>query len=218
MWVLPAMWKAPGLWALAFAFTLEGLVLLLRYCQGNRRKSLREVLFFPAPVACVNPLLYPLREGRRCGCRLPHDENSLSRLIRRLLSAQQSLELCIFAFSSPPLGRAVLLLHQRGVRVRVITDCNYMALTGSQIGHLRKAGIPVRHDQDTSYMHHKFAVVDKSILITGSLNWTTQAIQGNKENVIVTDEADFVQVFLLEFEKMWEEYDPAKYNFFLPNQ
>ena len=24
-------------------------------------------------------------------------------------------------------------------------------------------------------MHHKFAIVDKKVLITGSLNWTTQA-------------------------------------------
>jgi phosphatidylserine/phosphatidylglycerophosphate/cardiolipin synthase-like enzyme len=52
------------------------------------------------------------------------------------------LELCLFAFSSPQLGRAVQLLHQRGVRVRVITDCDYMALNGSQIGLLRKAGKP----------------------------------------------------------------------------
>ena len=29
-------------------------------------------------------------------------------------------------------------------------------------------------------MHHKFAIVDRKVLITGSLNWTTQAIQNNR--------------------------------------
>ncbi|XP_004640394.2 mitochondrial cardiolipin hydrolase [Octodon degus] len=106
------------------------------------------------------------------------------------------------------------LLHQRGVRVRVITDCDYMALNGSQIGLLRKAGIQVRHDQDLGYMHHKFAIVDKKVLITGSLNWTTQAIQNNRENVLIMEDSEYVRLFLEEFERIWEEFNPAKYSFF----
>ncbi|XP_011830688.1 PREDICTED: mitochondrial cardiolipin hydrolase [Mandrillus leucophaeus] len=125
-----------------------------------------------------------------------------------------SLELCLFAFSSPQLGRAVQLLHQRGVRVRVVTDCDYMALNGSQIGLLRKAGIQVRHDQDLGYMHHKFAIVDKRVLITGSLNWTTQAIQNNRENVLIMEDDEYVRLFLEEFERIWEEFNPTKYTFF----
>lgn len=49
-----------------------------------------------------------------------------------------NLELCLFTFSSPQLGHAVQLLHQHGVHLRVITDCDYMALNGSQIGLLHK--------------------------------------------------------------------------------
>ncbi|XP_011807555.1 PREDICTED: mitochondrial cardiolipin hydrolase [Colobus angolensis palliatus] len=136
------------------------------------------------------------------------------RLLRALLAARASLELCLFAFSSPQLGRAVQLLHQRGVRVRVVTDCDYMALNGSQIGLLRKAGIQVRHDQDLGYMHHKFAIVDRRVLITGSLNWTTQAIQNNRENVLIMEDDEYVRLFLEEFERIWEEFNPTKYTFF----
>ncbi|VFV19389.1 phospholipase d6 [Lynx pardinus] len=103
---------------------------------------------------------------------------------------------------------------ERGVRVRVITDCDYMALNGSQIGLLRKAGIQVRHDQDLGYMHHKFAIVDKKVLITGSLNWTTQAIQNNRENVLIMEDEEYVRLFLEEFERIWEEFNPTKYTFF----
>ncbi|XP_069501839.1 mitochondrial cardiolipin hydrolase [Ambystoma mexicanum] len=91
-----------------------------------------------------------------------------------------------------------------------------MAVSGSQISRLRKAGIQVRHDQDSGYMHHKFAVVDKTVVITGSLNWTAQAIQGNKENLLVMDDAVIVQAFLREFENLWEHYNPTTYDFF-PN-
>lgn len=63
-------------------------------------------------------------------------------------------------------------------------------------------------------MHHKFAIVDKKVLITGSLNWTTQAIQNNRENVLIMEDEEYVTLFLKEFERIWEEFNPTKYTFF----
>nr|XP_051687009.1 mitochondrial cardiolipin hydrolase [Oryctolagus cuniculus] len=214
-------WRAVAAVAAGLSLALEALPWLLRWLwAGRRRRPRREVLFFPSQVTCTEALLQAPGAAAAaaapagCPCSLPHCESSLSRLLRALLAARASLELCLFAFSSPQLGRAVQLLHQRGVRVRVITDCDYMALNGSQIGLLRKAGIQVRHDQDLGYMHHKFAIVDKKVLITGSLNWTTQAIQNNRENVLVMEDPVYVRLFLEEFERIWDEFNPAKYTFF----
>ncbi|NXS71374.1 PLD6 hydrolase, partial [Pandion haliaetus] len=216
-----------GMWApgpqrragLALAVAALALALALAAWQRRRRRCpVREVLFFPSPPSCTEALLAeaagPGSAARPCPCPLPRGECSLSRLLRHLLSARRSLEICLFAFSSPQLGRAVRLLHRRGVRVRVVTDAQYMGLQGSQIGLLRQAGIQVRHDQENGYMHHKFAVVDGRVLITGSLNWTTQAIQNNRENVLVVEGAEYVKPFLDEFERIWEEYNPINYRFF----
>ncbi|XP_003929361.4 mitochondrial cardiolipin hydrolase [Saimiri boliviensis] len=216
-------WQVAAAAAVGLALALEVLPWVLRWLRSGRRRLRREVLFFPSQVTCTEALLRARGEAPAgeqaalpdcCLCGLPHGESSLSRLMRALLAARVSLELCLFAFSSPQLGRAVRLLHQRGVRVRVVTDCDYMALNGSQIGLLRKAGIQVRHDQDLGYMHHKFAVVDRRVLITGSLNWTTQAIQNNRENVLIMEDDEYVRLFLEEFERIWEEFDPTKYTFF----
>ncbi|XP_004612914.1 mitochondrial cardiolipin hydrolase [Sorex araneus] len=217
-------WPVGAGLALGLALALEALPALLRWLQGGRRRRRRrEVLFFPSQVTCTEALLQapgtappaaPAGPAAGCPCSLPHCESSLSRLLQALLEARVTLELCLFAFSSPQLGRAVQLLHQRGVRVRVITDCDYMALNGSQIGLLRRAGIQVRHDQDLGYMHHKFAIVDKKLLITGSLNWTTQAIQNNRENVLIMEDEEYVKLFLEEFERIWDEFNPTKYTFF----
>ncbi|EOB01443.1 Putative phospholipase D family member FLJ33580-like protein [Anas platyrhynchos] len=57
-------------------------------------------------------------------------------------------------------------------------------------------------------MHHKFAIVDRKMVITGSLNWTTEAIQNNRENILIMEDAEYVQPFLEEFERIWEFYDP----------
>lgn len=144
-------WQVVAVATVGLALVLEALPSALLWLRAWRlrwqRRPQREVLFFPSQVTCTEALLQAADAGPSapltgCGCSLPHTESSLSRLLRALLAARASLELCLFAFSSPQLGRAVLLLHQRGVRVRVITDCDYMALNGSQIGLLRKAGKP----------------------------------------------------------------------------
>ncbi|XP_055432268.1 mitochondrial cardiolipin hydrolase isoform X3 [Bubalus kerabau] len=136
----PLRWQVAVVAAAGLALALETLPAVLRWLWVRRRRPRREVLFFPSQVTCTEALLRsPGATPSDCPCSLPHGESSLSRLLSALLAARVSLELCLFAFSSPQLGRAVQLLHQRGVRVRVVTDCDYMALNGSQIGLLRKA-------------------------------------------------------------------------------
>ncbi|KAJ8264024.1 hypothetical protein GJAV_G00144210 [Gymnothorax javanicus] len=208
--------KMVGLGAVALTLSVEWLDWLIRrlwsrYC---RRGPLNEVLFFPTAVTCVEHLFNPDQRITisPCPCPLPHGlETSFTRLLRHLLSAALSLDLCVFAFSSQELSRAVLLLQARGVAVRVVTDKDYMSITGSQIGTLRRAGICVRHEMGAVHMHHKFAVVDGRLLITGSLNWTLTAIKRNKENILVTEDPDLVLPFVLEFQQLWDANDPAQH-------
>jgi cardiolipin hydrolase len=56
-------------------------------------------------------------------------------------------------------------------------------------------------------MHHKFAIIDKKILITGSANWTLQAFFGNYENLIITNRHEFVNSYIHEFEKLWLKFN-----------
>ncbi|XP_044044917.1 mitochondrial cardiolipin hydrolase [Siniperca chuatsi] len=207
------MWtvKVVGLGVVALSLGLELFGWLLRRLRPAGR-TLNEVLFFPSEMACVEHIFTP-SSPYSCFCSLPHGvDTSFSRLLQRILSTSSSLDLCVFAFSNMDLSRAVLALHSRGVTIRVLTDKDYAAITGSQIGVLRKAGICVRCDVASVYMHHKFAVVDGRLLITGSLNWTLTAVQCNMENILVTEEPDLVQPFIKEFNRLWVRNDPARYH------
>jgi hypothetical protein len=70
-----------------------------------------------------------------------------------------------------------------------------------------------------SLMHHKFCVIDKRVIITGSFNWTNKA-QINKENVIVIEnEPQTVIEFLKEFKNLIPISDEIIYfkEGYLPN-
>ncbi|XP_061627514.1 mitochondrial cardiolipin hydrolase isoform X2 [Phyllopteryx taeniolatus] len=231
---MSVMWtvKVVGLGAVAFSLSVELLWRLLRHLRPPT--VLNEVLFFPSNVACMEHIFSPA-SPHSCCCPLPHGvQTSFTRLLRFILSATSSLDLCLFSFSNMDLSRAVLHLYRKKVAVRVLVDEQYSVISGSQVGALRKAGrfihnavkwrhpslspcsssssagICVRNVGLYVHMHHKFALVDGRRLITGSLNWTLAAVQCNAENILVTEEPRLVRPFVGEFRRLWADNDPCQ--------
>jgi cardiolipin hydrolase len=56
-------------------------------------------------------------------------------------------------------------------------------------------------------MHHKFCVIDESIVITGSFNWTSQAVNFNQENILFYENKEIAQKYITEFNKLWNEFE-----------
>jgi phosphatidylserine/phosphatidylglycerophosphate/cardiolipin synthase-like enzyme len=66
----------------------------------------------------------------------------------------------------------------------------------------------VREDGDPqSNMHHKFAIIDSIVVLTGSFNWTTMAAHYNEENVIIIGDKNVVKQYNAEFSKLWKLFE-----------
>lgn len=55
----------------------------------------------------------------------------------------------------------------------------------------------------------------RGFVMSGSLNWSTQAMVSNNESVIVTSNANIVSKFEKEFESLWVENEPVSILYFL---
>ena len=66
-------------------------------------------------------------------------------------------------------------------------------------------GIIVRSKKSPFLMHHKYVIIDDRILIMGSFNWTSQAIMGNSECLLVTSDEWAVKPFSAEFQRLWDQ-------------
>jgi len=77
---------------------------------------------------------------------------------------------------------------------------------GSDIERLRRSGIEVRTDTSPSHMHHKFAVFDGLMVLTGSYNWTRSAADRNQENLVCSNDPGLVDAFAGTFEQLWSQF------------
>ena len=129
------------------------------------------------------------------------------RRIRRLLArAQSSVEICVFTITDDRLSSAILDAHRRKVKVRIITDDDKATDRGSDAERLAEAGVDLRMDRSSYHMHHKFALFDSSLLLTGSYNWTRSAADSNEENFIISGDSRFIKPFSQLFEQLWQQF------------
>ncbi len=126
-----------------------------------------------------------------------------ARLISILNAATRTVDLALYSFTDEQLGEAVIRAHQRGVAVRVIRDGSQSAVSGDENDRLRGAGIEVLVENISVSMHHKFLVVDGTITVTGSYNWSDAADQSNFENVVVIVCPEVAASFTGEFNRLW---------------
>jgi len=159
------------------------------------------------------PTLGAITESQTCSVTPYFVSPDIDGVIERVLislinNAQETLDIAMYSFTDNELGDAVIAAHRRGVQVRVLLDDGQEEAQGGEYSRLLDAGIPVCVEKVTGLFHHKFAVIDGYVVVTGSYNWTENANDKNFENIVVIVCANIAQAYLQEFEKLWKSLCP----------
>jgi phosphatidylserine/phosphatidylglycerophosphate/cardiolipin synthase-like enzyme len=133
-------------------------------------------------------------------------EECLLGILRLFTHVEKFIDICVFTITDDRITGVILEAHKRGKVIRIITDDEKMHARGSDIIRIAHAGIPVAIDHAHEHMHHKFAIFDHRILLSGSFNWTRSASMGNHENLLVTDDPRLAKPFNQEFERLWKKF------------
>ena len=132
------------------------------------------------------------------------------RLVEFLDGAQVSLDYCCYNSSRAEVVQAVLRAHDRGVRVRLVTDNT--RLDDDWVRDLRNAGVEVWTDSigpgSSSLMHNKFCVRDLADAdTTNDLVWTASynpnAGELRADCALRVPHTGIASAYLAEFEQMW---------------
>ena len=128
-------------------------------------------------------------------------------LVEMLRTCKKSLDIAIFSLTRDNFAKAIIEVYNRGVKVRVIADDECIKNFGSDVYKLAAAGIPCKTDSSPQYhMHNKYAIIDESVIITGSFNWTSQAISNNQENLFFYEDKKIAGQYTLEYNNLWNSF------------
>ncbi len=116
-------------------------------------------------------------------------------IVREVRKASRSVHVQAFSFTSQPIARALTEASKRGVEVVVLFDQGIVQEPHAAMEILVKAGVPWFLDREHSIAHNKVMVIDDSVVVTGSFNFTTAAEHHNAENVLVIHDPDLAARF-----------------------
>ena len=127
-------------------------------------------------------------------------------IVHIIRAANQEIVAAIYLLSSKYVAKALSKAVERGVSVRLVLDRDQADKYYSVDEWMIERGIQIRIVKVVKgLMHHKFLIIDKTILVTGSYNITSDAEYRNHEAMIFTADQDLILAFHARFELLWEK-------------
>ena len=135
------------------------------------------------------------------------DDGVAGRLIELIEAAQESIQFMAFSFTSDEIGSAIVnAAMARGMTVAGVMDEEQVdSNQGTEYDAFVQAGLDVRLDGSEGQMHHKVIIIDHSIVITGSYNFTASAETQNDENLVIIFSPAIAALYLEEFQRVYDQ-------------
>ena len=122
-------------------------------------------------------------------------------LAEAIRAARAGVDVAVLQLNLWSVRDALLEAHRRGVRVRMVTDSDYLDIP--EVQTLIEAGISVRGDRREGLMHNKFVVIDRQEVWTGSMNFTISEAYRNNNTLVRIRSTQLAQNYTAEFEEIF---------------
>lgn len=149
----------------------------------------RTVAAFGAAIWLTVALVWPAHSNAAPSVEIYYAPEDLpgERLAALYGNARRYIYVAIFGITYPPIVKALVAAHKRGVDVRVITDRERLndPKQRAAVETLSLAGIPIKVNRHENLMHLKQVVMDDEINTSGSMNQTGSGNRYNDERLDV---------------------------------
>jgi phosphatidylserine/phosphatidylglycerophosphate/cardiolipin synthase-like enzyme len=143
-------------------------------------------------------------DGTRVDTFFSPDDGVLNHLAIALSGAEESIYFLAFSFTSNDLGALVRDKDKKGLTVQGVMDEEQIKTNqGTEFDPFRQAGLDIRIDGNDGQMHHKVFIIDESIVVLGSYNFSQSAETRNDENLVIIYNSALAGQFMQEFQRVW---------------
>lgn len=143
-------------------------------------------------------------EGTNIELWFSPEDGTQARIVDLINNAQESIFFMAFSFTADPISEALRHAHNRGLSIMGVFETSQASGQGGEFFTLSDFGIDVELDGNPRNMHHKVFIIDGSIVITGSYNFSASAEDRNDENTLIIYNVDIANLYLNEFVRVFE--------------
>lgn len=122
-------------------------------------------------------------------------------LVATIGQAKDSIFVQAYSFTSAPIAKALVDAAKRGVKIEAILDKSQRSERYTGATFLRNEGIPVYIDDKHAIAHNKVMIIDGSIVVTGSFNFTKAAEEKNAENLLIIRDKEMAKIYMDNLDK-----------------
>jgi phosphatidylserine/phosphatidylglycerophosphate/cardiolipin synthase-like enzyme len=133
------------------------------------------------------------------------EDDPMSHVLAQVGRADTSIHFMSFSFTHDDLGNAVRERAANGVEVRGIFEQRGANTQYSECPIMLDAGLDVRLDGNPYTFHHKVIIIDSSVLVMGSFNYSNNATESNDENMLIVHDPALAAEYEAEFNARWAE-------------
>lgn len=134
-------------------------------------------------------------------CFSPHG-NCCIKVIKAIGDAKTSVYVQAYSFTHNDIAEALVKAKKRGLEVTVYIDKGRDKETHSKTHKLRENDVPVilQEQYKRGLAHNKIMIIDDELVITGSFNWTKNALR-NEENINFIKSKEIAKVYIENWHK-----------------
>lgn len=144
------------------------------------------------------------------------DDDVRSVLLYLIAQETKSIRIAMFTFTERKLAQALVEAQSRGVQVEMVVDQSNIYSRYNKLSPMYQGRVKLFvyngkciQKKVPSLMHNKFAlfgknILGKSLVCTGSFNFTRAAHRSNQENVLILDDNMLVTKYEKKFEQLKE--------------
>lgn len=140
------------------------------------------IVLFLSPVVMANQ--FTLTNVQVHLCFTP-GEDCADKIVNEINNAKSDIYIQAYSFTSTPIAKALVDAFKRGITVEVILDKSQRSERYTSASFIANARIPTYIDDKHAIAHNKVIIIDRTVTITGSFNFTKAAQERNAENLLI---------------------------------
>lgn len=118
-------------------------------------------------------------------------------IVKHIGSAKKSIYVQAYYITSKKIISALIDAKKKGIDVQLILDrTNLSEGNKTKLKMLSEAGITLYQDRVPGIAHNKVIIIDDTIVVTGSFNFTESADSRNAENIIIITNREVAKDYL----------------------